>query len=104
MELFHRQTLEVFARQVIRIGTSLKEIFEQVNWQENGTVSVLVHVMTERMETDPATVVNFVKKHVGAKLEKWIENGVPGMDRLMSKLAANLGEKSIYKTIETIEF
>ena len=80
-----------FANEFIRLGMSLEEIHNQT--ADINSAAVLVYVLLKKLETEPWIVVDFMKKHVGKKLQEWVDNGVEGADILVSRLAHQIRQK-----------
>ena len=90
-----------FVEQFIRLGTPLEEIKKQLSASKEAP-AILVPVLIDKLESEPGLVVDFMKKHVGKKLQEWVDNGVEGADILVSRLvpymekrAAEVGDMGI---------
>jgi len=81
-----------YAEQFIRLGTSIEEIYKQT--ASSNSAAVLVCVLLDRLETEPGLVVDFMKKHVGKNLQKWVDNGVEGANTLVSRLVPYIKDKN----------
>ena len=90
-----------FADEFIRLGIPFEKILEEiVDSESNKTVAVLVYVFLEKIETEPGQVVDFIKKHVGKKLQEWVDNGVEGADVLVSRIVSYLRKEN--KTVQDV--
>jgi len=82
-----------FANEFIRLGMSLEEIHNQT--ADINSAAVLVYVLLKKLETEPGLVVDFMKKHVGEEIEKWVKDGVEGADVLVSRLAYRMRHEEL---------
>ena len=87
-----QELARAFVEQFIRLGTPLEEIQKQLPASKE-TPTILVYVLLEKIETEPWIVVDFMKKHVGKKLQEWVDNGVEGADILVSRLSHQIRQK-----------
>ena len=80
-----QELARAFAEQFIRLGTPLEEIQKQLPASKEAP-AILVSVLIDKLESKPGLVVDFMKKHVGKKLQEWVDNGVEGAATLVSRL------------------
>jgi len=47
----------------------------------------------DKLESEPGLVVDFMKKHVGKKLQEWVDNGVEGANTLVDRFSSHMRQK-----------
>lgn len=65
------------------------------------SVEKIVQLLLCVMEENPSSVIDFLKKRIGKRIEKWVRDGVRGADVLVSMIAARMRTESLEDITES---